>query len=191
MPHTRDIRREASKMALMEMNDHVDGVEALRAFNAGGVPTQYPLGINGLGAETRPVYGPFPMPTDADCAKWLDDNKISTGEYRRRGCGDDGKVLPGFELGLSVPGPGSTPAGQGTSSQNPPGGAQGTIQQLVDAAKQLAPTLGPLFKKRPKVKNVIQKEPDYTTYAVIGGAVIVASVLAIAIGKSGARRRRD
>ncbi len=34
---------------------------------------------------------------------------------------------------------------------------------------------------------IIQKEPDYTTYAVIGGAVIVASVLAIAVGRSGRR----
>jgi len=182
-------------MALMEMNDHVDGVEALRAFNAGGVPTQYPLGINGMGAENpasitsnpyKKVFNPYSYntginpPSAQDCAKWLDDNSISTAEYKSRGCTYDETGVNNFWSGYTPP-----------STTPKPTGPQGKAQEWVDALKQLLPLAAPLVQKRPKVKNVIQKEPDYTTYAVIGGAVIVASVLAIAIGKSGARRQRD
>lgn len=178
-------------MALMEMNDHVEGIEALRAFNVNGIPTQYPLGVNGLGAETGAVFGPHPLPTDSDCAKWLDDNSISGAEYKRRGCGDDGKVIPGFSQGSQESWKPSNKLNPSSPAGDPgaPGKKPSTWQEIATAINQIAPSVAPLFKKRPKQKFVVQKEPDYTTYAVIGGAVIVASVLAIAIGKSGARRR--
>lgn len=68
-------------------------------------------------------------------------------------------------------------------------GSSSTAKQIVDSITAAAVAFAPMFKKESKPKIVVQKDPDYTTYAVIGGAVVVASILAIAIGKSGGRRR--
>ncbi len=71
-------------------------------------------------------------------------------------------------------------------------GQPSKITDFFDNLSKFVTGVAPAFKgmRRPgRGKTVIQKDPDYTTYAVIGGAVIVASVLAIAVGKSG--RKRD
>lgn len=63
-----------------------------------------------------------------------------------------------------------------------------TADTWVEALQKLFGAAAPLFQKQPRQKIIVEKQPDYTTYAVIGGAVIVASVLAIAVGKSGRSR---
>ncbi len=74
-------------------------------------------------------------------------------------------------------------------SSAPTGSLQSNVDTFVNAFKQIFETAAPAFKGRGKgAKTVIQRDPDYTTYAVIVGAVIVASVLAIAVGKSGRRK---
>ena len=155
---------------LTAMNDYVDGIENLKAF---GIPGQYPIGINGLGVDTGMNYGALPSPDQ--CKAWMDDNSISTAEFRRRGCNDDGTVA------TSLPAP---KAGGTMAPQNPQGGIAQGAQAIAAAVASILPA----FKHPPKGKTIYQKEPDYTTYAVIFGAVIVASVLAIAVGRSGRKR---
>ncbi len=82
----------------------------------------------------------------------------------------------------------STAYPQGRSGATNPPGTGSKITEFFDGLTKLFTTAAPAFKGRGgKGKTVIQRDPDYTTYAVIGGAVIVASVLAIAVGKSGRR----
>lgn len=191
-------------MPLVDMADYVGGLEEANFSMA--IPGQYPLGINGLGV------------TDADCASWLDDNTVSSAEYKRWGCGDDGKAVNPAAPYMPSSAPATnikfnsfvndsalaqnvnpqtnryvvSPAAILKGSVSPTPGSSGTkstAQQIVDSISAAATAFAPMFKKDSKPKIVVQKDPDYTTYAVIGGAVVVASVLAIAIGKSGGRRK--
>ncbi len=149
-------------MALYAMNDYVGDLENIRALNATGVPDQYPLGISGLGADVN--FGPlFPKSFEAVIAPPIYVQKDPS--YRA-------PIVSSIQQ-------------QQNGAQTPFGEKVNTV---TDAITRLAAAFAPAFQKAPKQKVVIQKEPDYTTYAVIGGAVIVASVLAIAVGKSGRRR---
>ncbi len=81
------------------------------------------------------------------------------------------------------------PAGAKQSAAPQQAGSQ--IDQFFKSLQNFVAGVAPAVKgiKRGKTKTVIQNDPDYTTYAVIGGAVIVSVVLAIAVGKSS--RRKD
>ncbi len=153
-------------MALYAMNDYVGEIEDLRASMAYGVPKQYPLAINGifgLGADAIDFGPAFPKNiVDA----------VTPPNYVQK----DPYYLPPSTQGIPAPQGPQTPFAQ-------------KVNTVTDALMKIGAAFGPAFKKSPKQKLIIQKEPDYTTYAVIAGAVVVASVLAIAVGKSG--RRRD
>lgn len=157
-------------MPLVALADHVDGLQELKLSTGYGLPDQYPLGINGLfglGDEQSPL-GPFAFdPKTAfspPSTVGQPSTQIQFTDYSK----------------FTNPTPGAgTPAGSGSP-----------IDQFFAGAQKLAAALVPAFSganKRPKQVTVVQKQPDYTTYAVIAGAVVVASVLAIAVGKSGRR----
>lgn len=153
-------------MALTPMNDYVDGMDHLRVAMGYGLPKQYPLGMNGFGADDPLAASLGPFAFDSNTA-FSPPSQIPR---------------PSNQINISTPfnatahPPDATPFGQ-------------KVNTVTDAITKIAAAFGPAFKKAPKQKVVIQKDPDYTTYAIIGGAVIVASVLAIAVGKSG--RRKD
>ncbi len=156
-------------MPLIAMNDYMDGIENLKVSNS-GIPGAYLLGLNGLGADDgAAALGPFAF-NASSLAPFSPGN-------------------PGIQVNPSKAT--FTPAPQSYANQPSSGStSQSTITSVFDniskLVSQIAPAIGGHGHK-PKV--VIQKDPDYTTYAVIGGAVIVASVLAIAVGKSGRRKR--
>lgn len=151
-------------MALMVMNDYTGEMEDLKVIQAyGGIPRQYPLGINGFGMS------------QSDCEDMLNNPLKSSRDYEAAGCSDNSYT----EKGMAAPNnqfQPTTPFGK-------------NVQDFFNVLTPQIQQIAPLFKKNPKQKVFVQKEQDYTTYAVIGGAVIVAAVLAIAVGKSG--RRKD
>lgn len=159
-------------MALTAMKDYVDGIEDLKVAMGYGLPDQYPLGINGLGAgDPGSSYDNINLQTGGP------ENYVVTPEQVAASSGKWGG--PGASAFQFTP-------NSGTGSTGPQSG----VDQFFAGAQKLRDLLMPVFSgtnKRPKQTTIVQKQPDYTTYAVIAGAVVVASVLAIAVGKSGRR----
>ncbi len=163
-------------MPLYQLADHVDGLQELKAFVGYGVPKQYPLALNGMGD-----LGCGDQPCEA-CSR----KNVS-------GFGDMPFALslplvaftpPVYQKAAEI-----SPKGVGPiTSTAPSAGGGSNIDAFVGGAQKIAAAFAPFFQKAPKQITVVEKKQDYTTYAVIGGAVIVASVLAIAVGKS--RRRK-
>ncbi len=138
--------------------------------------------INGLGLLGSDFEG---LGCGADCP-------CSSCSKNMHGLGYFGATAPlteaeqaDIELGVVVP-RGSGPAQPQLPQSNFAQNVQAVTGSIAAALTQLAPA----FKRAPRPKVVVQREaPDNTvTYAVIGGAVIVASVLAIAVGKSGRKK---
>lgn len=156
-------------MPFVAMNDYVDGIEDLKVAMGYGLPDSYPLGLNGLG-------GP------AECEKLLNDPDISSRAYKAAGCTDVSYTETGQSINQY-----STALGPSVKSR------KDRTAKINDVFSSFASVLVPFLQNtgQPKQNIIYQKQPDYTTYAVIGGAVIVASVLAIAVGKSGRGRSRN
>ncbi len=146
-------------MALMEMNDYMGDIETVRLANSFGLPTLYPLALNGLSADVLNAFNPNAFVESTVVPKYVQKDPLYTPP-------------------------------QSVASDKSPAAPTSQVQDVVNSLTAAVAQLLPVFKgnKRPKQKVVVQKDPDYTTYAVIGGAVIVASVLAIAVGKSGSRK---
>lgn len=187
---------------LIDMHEHMPTMEDAKLAMGYGIPKTYPLGINGFGD-----FGISPQ----DCEAMLNDPKVTSKQYIAAGCSEGGSITPNakFNSFSNDAAPGSwsmTPASNVNPQTNRyivsasavlknqpngssiPVGANGA-QKYVDMAQGFFASLAPFFQKAQKQKTVVQRDPDYTTYAVIGGAVVVACVLAVAVGKSG--RRKD
>ncbi len=156
-------------MPLVDIADYVGGIEDLKLYMGYGLPQQYPLGMSGLGCGADCACGPCSKKA-GNLGDWVpteEEVKTSTSAY---------------PLGQAYFNP---PARQGGAGPQSP--FQQKVDTVVGGAQKLGVTLLPFFQRPPKNKIIVEKQQDYTTYAVIGGAVIVASVLAIAVGKSGKR----
>lgn len=176
-------------MALVAMADYVDGIEDLKIAMGYGLPVQYPLGISGFGATS--AYS-----ESALNAAWKNyisgssDPEEDVPQYNEiQGYLNDGDVRSAY-LAMSKQGiikPVAT-----YDQQHPTNTASdlnSKLAQGLDAFKQFYATIAPSIGHggRPKQKTYITKQQDWTTPAVVGGAVLVAVVLAIAVGKSGRR----
>jgi hypothetical protein len=160
------------------MSDYVDGVTELKALCGYGLPKSYPLALNG-------VFGIGALACGVDCNCPCNQNKGVSG------FGADDLVSPEDMAQLTQNYP------QQYMQANPNGLLQTAapqsdfaknFQAVVNTLTQSIAQVSPAFKRGPKAPRpqvVVQHQQDNTTLYVIGGAVIVASVLAIAVGKSG------
>lgn len=184
-------------MPLIALNDYVDGVEELKAMTGYGIPKSYPLAINGL-FGTGTGMGALGCGGDCQCSKCKGISGLGDIDFSGIGSEPTWRIDEGGTPAVGpAPSGGTTwhidEGGTPTAGPAPAGGGVGApksqfaekVNVVSDAIAKLGAAFAPAFQKAPRQKVVVQKERDYTTYAVIGGAVIVASVLAIAVGKSG------
>ncbi len=188
-------------MPLVAMNDYVDGIEQKKAAFGYAIPTNYPLGINGLGglgcggdcncgcskmsglgcAECGGTCGQKMSGlgvTQSECDAMLSNPAISSKAYVAAGC-EGGTAGP--KVGsptLPIPPPAST----GSSILDPIVNTFNSVWGTIQSAKA---------NKPPKQKVVVQRnppmekeeKPDWMMPAIIAGGVIVATVLAVSIGR--------
>lgn len=165
---------------LCEISDYVGEFEQLKALNNYGF-AQYPLAMNGLGDWTA-----------EQCAELFKDKTAGYNKFVETGCKNynpDSNLFNSGPNAIQAPAGGVAPAGQ--FPPPPPGSfaanAQQTLQVFTPYITQFATVLAK--NKKPKKNIVVEQQQDYTMYMVIGGGILVAAMLAMAVGKSS--RRRD
>jgi hypothetical protein len=160
-------------MALCEVSDYPNEFEQFKAgVNYGfAVPTQYPIGISGLGLSINPLttgtyanldFNPTPPNTDYT----LPSKSDSTTNVAK-------SVTPNASTGIT------------------PGSFADQTQQFLNVLTPFIAQGAAAFQKNRKAPKrvVVEQKQDYTQLALIGGGILVAALLAISIGKSG--RRKD
>lgn len=198
-------------MPLVDIADYVDGFTELKALCGHGLHKTDPMatmGISGLAEFPQPYYSSTGISGlgcggDCPCAKCRGVSGLGDVDFSGIGAYKDaagrvqiGPPMPGQEVSdaeLAEDAKRRAALSAGAGGQAGAGGAPGApttefgqkVDVITNAIAKVGAAFGPLFQKAPREKVVVHKDPDYTAYAVIGGAVIVASMLAIAVGKSG------
>ncbi len=174
-------------MALTAMYDYVDGVTELKALCGYGLPKTYPLAVNGMFG-----MGALACGGSCACAKCRGISGLGDVDFSGIGAYKDaqgniliGPAQQGQEVSQEEIDKYNAAKSKGAGPAVPPTEFAQKANVITDSIAKLAAAFAPAFKKEPRQKVIVEKQPDYTTYAVIGGAVIVSSVLAIAVGKSG------
>lgn len=164
-------------MPLIAMSDYVDGVEELKAL-CGGTFKTYPVALNG-------VFGMGALGCGADCNCPCNQNKgvSGLGEYYDAQGGKYAGPPPESSQEQALQQFAVSPKGGGQAA--PQSDFAKNFQAIADTLTKSFAQVAPAFKREPRPKVVVQHQQDNTTLYVIGGAVIVASVLAISVGKSG------
>ncbi len=178
-------------MPLTPMYDDVSNYENAKLAIGYGLPNRYPLGINGFGAgdeiaASAQAFTDVFLPPSAG---------YSSADPQSPNYGRQSNFTFEKPQSLAPWVPGSVPSDKNQNNANQPNQSQTKfgqkVQDIVNPLSAAIAQLLPVFKgnKRPKQKVIVQKDPpdNTVTYAVIGGAVIVASILAIAVAKSGSR----
>ncbi len=208
-------------MPLIAMADYVDGIEQLKIATGYNMPSQYPVGINGLGCGgdcgcgfNKGVSGFGCEECGGVCGRGMsglglvDPNEASVKaafmSVAQKLAADDPAAFNAISVAITsspgrwdvaadglnkyiakqTPTGGPSPTGAGITPQGSSGNKMVDYFGNLVAQFYGAETARKAAKPpRTRVTKVTEQSPDYTTLAVIGGGIIVATVLAVAIGK--------